>query len=204
MRDGSTTAAGLATRERIIENAETLFRKYGPTKTAIADIARLSGMSSANVYKFFSSKDDLIEVVGERRFARLRSDIAKIAQSRGAAWHKIELIAWKYHRMLRADLENEAHILDLLASMRQKGWSFVDNFNHFVVANLTRIIDQGIEKKEFRPLGSVVTAQAIMDCLVFATHAIFIGDFSAKEHERRLTAQLSLLGHAVSLQTNVA
>ena len=200
MRDISLTATGLATRESIIENAETLLLRYGPTKTTVADVARVSGMSPANIYKFFSSKDDLIEAVGERFFAGLRSDITKITQSKGSAWHKIEMIIWKYHSALRRRLENEPHLLEVVALVHEKKLMFVTNFNSFVVACITRIIEQGIETKEFRPLDSVVSAQAIMDCVAFATHPIFIGDFSAKEHERRVTAQLSLLARAVSLQ----
>jgi AcrR family transcriptional regulator len=44
------------TRERIMETAETLFRRLGYSKTAVADIASELGMSPANVYRFFPSK----------------------------------------------------------------------------------------------------------------------------------------------------
>lgn len=197
MKDVPLTPAALATRERIIENAETLFRKYGRLKTTIDDIAQLSGMSHANVYKFFSSKDDLIEIIGERSFARLKSDVTKIGRSKGSTWHKIELMILKYHRMLRREMENEAHILELAISVREKGLRFVENFDNFFVANMTQILEQGIATNEFRPLDPAITAQAIMDCVLFATRAQFIGDLPAKEHERRLIAQLSLLAHAV-------
>ena len=69
-----------------VENAETLLRKYGPMKTTVADIARLSDTSPA----------------------------------KGAAWHKIEMIVWKYHRAIRRDLENEPHILELVALVQRE------------------------------------------------------------------------------------
>ena len=45
------------TRARIIETAEALFRRLGFAKTAVADIAAELGMSPANVYRFFASKN---------------------------------------------------------------------------------------------------------------------------------------------------
>ncbi len=197
MRNAPHTAAGLATRERIIENTEILFRKYGRLKTTVADIAQMSGMSTANVYKFFSSKDDLIEVVGERAFAKLRIDITKVARSKGPAWPKIELMVLKYHGMLRQELGNETHLLEMVVASREKRPRFVENFDNFLVANVMQSLEQGVATKEFRALDTVITAQAIMDCLVFGTHALFVGDLPAKDHERRLRAQLALLAHAV-------
>ena len=45
------------TRARIMETAETLFRRLGYAKTTVADIASELGMSPANVYRFFPSKN---------------------------------------------------------------------------------------------------------------------------------------------------
>ena len=50
-----------ATRARIEETAERLFRTMGYQKTAVADIARELGMSPANVYRFFPSKSAINE-----------------------------------------------------------------------------------------------------------------------------------------------
>ena len=197
MRNPPNTPASVATRERIIENTETLFRKYGWLKTTIADVAKLSGMSPANVYKYFSSKDDLIETIGERKFADLRSEITKIVQSKADYWKKIESMTLQVHRLLRNNLENETNILELILSSRGKGMKFVDNFDRFFVANVMQVLEQGLAAKQLRPLDTMTTAQAITDCLAFGTREIFISEMPAREHEGRLLAQLDLLEHAV-------
>ena len=51
------------TRARIIETAEALFRRLGFAKTAVADIAGELGMSPANVYRFFPSKNAIVEAI---------------------------------------------------------------------------------------------------------------------------------------------
>ena len=51
------------TRARIMETADALFRRIGFAKTAVADIAAELGMSPANVYRFFPSKNAIVEAI---------------------------------------------------------------------------------------------------------------------------------------------
>src|SRR5690606_36919854 len=55
--------------ERILEAAERLFRHYGYSKTTVADIARDLGMSPANVYRFFASKEQIHQAIAGRMLA---------------------------------------------------------------------------------------------------------------------------------------
>jgi len=54
------------TRARIMETAEALFRRLGFAKTAVADIAAELRMSPANVYRFFPSKNAIVEAICQR------------------------------------------------------------------------------------------------------------------------------------------
>ena len=54
------------TRERIMETAEALFRRLGFAKTAVADIAAELKMSPANIYRFFDSKNAIVEAICRR------------------------------------------------------------------------------------------------------------------------------------------
>jgi AcrR family transcriptional regulator len=51
------------TRQCILMAAWDLFRQVGFRKTTIADIAGSLDMSSANIYRFFPSKDALTEAI---------------------------------------------------------------------------------------------------------------------------------------------
>jgi len=59
------------TRARIMDTAEALFRRLGYAKTAVADIAAELKMSPANVYRFFPSKDAIVEAIYQRCLAEL-------------------------------------------------------------------------------------------------------------------------------------
>ena len=70
------------TRARIIETAEALFRRLGFAKTAVADIAAELGMSPANVYRFFPSKNAIVEAICQRCLSELDSKAWAVARSR--------------------------------------------------------------------------------------------------------------------------
>lgn len=53
-------------RARIQEVAEEHFRRIGHHKTSVADIASELGMSRANIYRFFPSRDAIKESICRR------------------------------------------------------------------------------------------------------------------------------------------
>src|SRR5436853_6196843 len=89
------------TRARIIETAETLFRRLGFAKTAVADIAAELAMSPANVYRFFPSKNAIVEAICQRCLAELEEKAWAVARSRGPAaarLERLELQSLAYHK----------------------------------------------------------------------------------------------------------
>src|SRR5215470_18059985 len=78
------------TRARIMESAEALFRRLGFAKTAVADIAADLGMSPANVYRFFPSKNAIVEAICQRCLSELEDKAWAVARSRGSASERIE------------------------------------------------------------------------------------------------------------------
>ena len=57
-------------RARILEVAWDLFRQLG-ARTTIADIAEKLGMSSANVYRFYPSKQAVCEAIASNQLGAL-------------------------------------------------------------------------------------------------------------------------------------
>src|ERR1043165_5323581 len=78
------------TRARIMETAETLFRRLGFAKTTVADIASELGMSPANVYRFFPSKNAIVQAICQRCLAELEAKIWAVARSREPAPARLE------------------------------------------------------------------------------------------------------------------
>src|SRR6202049_3169788 len=89
------------TRARIMETADALFRRIGFAKTAVADIAAELGMSPANVYRFFPSKNAIVEAICPRWLSELEEKAWAIARAKAPAAEKLERLflgILKYHK----------------------------------------------------------------------------------------------------------
>src|SRR5207237_1887166 len=73
------------TRARIMEAAEALFRRLGFAKTAVADIAAELGMSPANVYRFFPSKNAIVQAICQRCLSEVEEKAWAVARSKAPA-----------------------------------------------------------------------------------------------------------------------
>ena len=58
-----------AGRELLLDQVEDLVRKRGSADIAMNELAAAAGMSPSNIYRFFDSKEALMEAVAEKWFA---------------------------------------------------------------------------------------------------------------------------------------
>ena len=63
----------LARRDEILAAAEICFARQGFHQTTIRDVIRESGLSAGCIYGHFTTKEDLIQAMGERRHAHDRA-----------------------------------------------------------------------------------------------------------------------------------
>ena len=78
------------TRARIMDTAEALFRQLGFAKTAVADIAAELKMSPANVYRFFPSKNAIVEAICRRCLSEVEGKAWAVARSKGPVAQRME------------------------------------------------------------------------------------------------------------------
>src|SRR5258706_5020674 len=89
------------TRERIMATAEALFRRMGFAKTAVADIASELRMSPANIYRFFPSKNAIVEAICRRCLSEADETAWAIARPNGPSAQRVEppnLRVHAYHK----------------------------------------------------------------------------------------------------------
>ena len=60
------------TRERILEAAEDVLRRFGPSKATVVDVARALGVSHGSVYRYFASKAELRDAVTQIWLSRIQ------------------------------------------------------------------------------------------------------------------------------------
>src|SRR5262245_16983297 len=102
------------TRARIIETAEALFRRMGFAKTAVADIAGELGMSRANVYRYFPSRNAIVEAICQRCLSELDEKAWGIARSRATAAARMDRLFLEIYTYHKDNLITEKRVHDMV------------------------------------------------------------------------------------------
>jgi AcrR family transcriptional regulator len=74
----------LATRERLLDAAQALFREHGVTRTSLAEVATAAGMTRGAVYWHFKDKADLFRAMCDRATLPLDAHFDQAVQSASA------------------------------------------------------------------------------------------------------------------------
>src|SRR3990167_6454318 len=133
------------TRARIAETAEALFRRLGFHKTTVADIAAELGMSPANVYRFFPSKDAIVEAVCRRFLRELEDESWAVARSRGSAAARLERMILGILAYNKRNLLSEQRVHDVVLAAIENSWSTIEAHKESERAVAEFIIRDGIE-----------------------------------------------------------
>jgi AcrR family transcriptional regulator len=145
---------GVLTPELILEAAEEVLRRYGPSKATVVDVARALGVSHGSIYRHFADKAALRDAVTDRWLHRITMPLAAIASESGPALPRLRrwfdlLITSKQRRMLD-DPELFATYITLTAEARQVVSAHVAT----LVGQLSKIISDGVASGEFTLINS--------------------------------------------------
>src|SRR5260370_42467805 len=121
------------TRERILTKADELFRQFGFVKTTVADIAAELGMSPANIYKFFSSKEAIIQASANRNLVVLTAAVHGHIVASGAALDRIKKVLLTVYRHNADILRNERKVFKLMFCAYERKWACVAQSAKFVL-----------------------------------------------------------------------
>jgi AcrR family transcriptional regulator len=129
--------------ERILNVAEEHFRRVGHRKTSVADIASELGMSPANVYRFFPSKDAIKESVCMRVMDEVAAIAVVAARTRAPALEKLARLATAVHRHNKTRLVHERRMHDMVVAAMLEGWAHIKVHSARMAAIFERIIRVG-------------------------------------------------------------
>src|SRR4029078_5786131 len=110
------------TRARIVETAETLFRRLGFDKTAVADIAGELGMSPANVYRFFPSKTAIVQAICQRCLSEVEEAAWAIVRPNAPAAQRIERLILEILAYHKENLLTEQRVNDIVLVAIEHNW----------------------------------------------------------------------------------
>ncbi len=136
-------------KNRIIEEAQNIFKRYGFRKSTMDEIATAAGKGKSTLYHYFKSKDEVFAAVVEKEGNTMFVELNKIITANIDCKSKL-----KKYIITRMDIINQ--LANLYSAIKS------DYFNHFTfiqkyrtkydeneVLFIEQILQDGIYKKEF-------------------------------------------------------
>lgn len=176
-------------RDRIVDAAESRFRRHGYGRTTVADIANDLRISTAYVYKFFPSKLAICEAVCGEVLSRIDEELWRIARSDAPAPRRMERL---FQALLSESLAlffNERRLHDMVTEAMDHRWGSVEGHKAAMRETAAHVIADGRAEGVFEadtPLDE--SAAAVFSAMIAFAHP--------KALEHSLDAGLDLPAHA--------
>jgi AcrR family transcriptional regulator len=143
------SAATEPVEARILEIARAHLRRFGPARTTVVGIAREAGMTHANVYRYFPSKDGLLAEITASWLRPLEARLREAADGADPGYDKLERMLLAIHRVYRQKLETDPVLFDLLIAALDRGEAGVRKHRARVQSEIQRVVEEGIAAGAF-------------------------------------------------------
>jgi AcrR family transcriptional regulator len=180
------------TRARIMDAAEGLFRRLGFAKTAVADIAAELKMSPANVYRFFPSKNAIIEAICQRCLAECEERAWAVARSRGSAAERTERLVLEILAYHKENHLTDQRVNDMVLAAIELSWGAIRAHKEHIRMVLEAILREGIERGEFEPVDPRETSRLMMISLVHFCHPVLVAQYLQDQGDIEADARASV------------
>jgi AcrR family transcriptional regulator len=161
-------------RARILEVTEEHYRRIGHHKTSVADIASELGMSRANVYRFFPSRDAINESICRRVVSEVADIAIAIASTDAPALDKLDRILTAVHHHNKTKLIKERRMHDMIVAAMQENWGGIKAHIARMVTIFEAIIREGTEAGELKVEDPAEAARAVNAAVTPFFHPILI------------------------------
>ncbi|MDO7789152.1 TetR/AcrR family transcriptional regulator [Desulforamulus aquiferis] len=132
-------------RDSIIQAATEEIGKYGFRKFTIDDIASSLGISKKTVYKYFSSKKELISSVVENHLEMEKASALESMQITGSILDKLNAVVFCYGQEKAPEW-----IIEELQQYFPEEWEKAAELNELKSGVIRELIQRGVESGELR------------------------------------------------------
>jgi AcrR family transcriptional regulator len=180
------------TRARIMDTAEALFRRLGYAKTAVADIAGELKMSPANVYRFFPSKNAIIEAICQRCLSELEDRAWAVARSRGSAAERLERLVLEILAYHRENHLTEQRVNDMVLAAIELSWGAIRAHKEHMRMVFEAVLREGIERGEFERVDPRETSRLMLISLVNFCHPVLVAQYLQDQGDLETDARATI------------
>jgi len=195
-----------AMRARILAVAEKRFRRVGHHKTSVADIASELGMSAANVYRFFPSRDAINEAICRRIVNQLDDTAAAIACTNRPVLEKLDRLLTAIHHHNKSKLIADRGLHDLTVAALQEHWAIIKAHLARMAAIFEVIIREGIEAGELDVEDPAEAARGVTTAFMPSFHPMLLEHCvqHGEDTEANLREQIRFILNALAKPGRIA
>lgn len=148
-------------RDQIVNAAAEYFSRYGYEKTTVSDLAKEIGFSKAYIYKFFSTKQAIGEVICSNTLSAILHAVTEGMSDANSASERLR-------RMFKIVVETSSQLFfedrklyDIAASAATEQWQSCTYYQENIKKIIADIVREGREAGEFErktPIDETVNA----------------------------------------------
>ena len=143
------TPSSEPTDARILEFAAEHIRRHGLERTTVVAIAREAAMSHGNVYRYFPSKEALVDAVTDQWLKPIETGLREIVDGPDPAFDKLERILSAVHRAYRNKLEADPKIFGLFVEASVAGRGVARKHRLKLQSEVRSVLEDGMSSGAF-------------------------------------------------------
>ena len=134
---------------RLLALAAEHVRRFGAARVTVVGVAAEAGMTHANVYRYFPSKQALLEEVTAAWLRPLEAKLREAADGADPAHDKLERMLLAVHRIYREKLDADPALFDLLIDSLNRERAAARKHRARVQSEIQRVIEEGTASGAF-------------------------------------------------------
>jgi len=186
----------LEIRDQIVETASRIFSKYGFRKTTMDEIARVMGKGKSSIYYYFKNKEEIYEAVIDHETEILRRELIKAISQASTPQEKlhrfVEVRMRIFNKLSNVYDAIRTEVVAHLASIEK----FRQKYDREEIHMLQDILQEGVDKGDFRIEDTLLTATAIVTALKGLEVPLFWSG-ARKDTEERMSDLLDVLFYGI-------
>jgi AcrR family transcriptional regulator len=147
-------------RNQILDAATTVFVRQGFQHARMDDIVEESGLSKGTLYWYFKSKEDIINAILRRLFTGELANLESLLEAEGTVSERLVLLTGDRVNGMKRMSSLVPIIFEFYAVAVHQLWvqQFIGEYFQQFRKLLEDLIQQGIDRGEFRPVNATEAA----------------------------------------------
>jgi AcrR family transcriptional regulator len=150
------------TRDRILDAAEDVLRRFGPAKATVVDVARALGVSHAAVYRHVATKAELRDLVVGRWAEATMPALRTIAAKPGPAARRLRRLFDALIAVKRRRAAEDPELFAAYRTLAADAQSVVAAHVEELVELAATVIRSGVQEGTFRAVDPVAVGRAVL------------------------------------------